>query len=409
MNHRPITGPNSLPTALVPNRWIANSTGEHHERDRHHPRLERGRGHLEPFHRRQHRDRRCDHAVAVEQRGAEDAQRDQHRPTGPPWRQRALHERDQGHDAALALVVRAHDHRHVLDRHDDRDRPEDQRDDPVDVVLVDLDAFGEEHGLHRVQGAGADVAEHHTQSAQGQRAQPRGARLLHGDPGLRRATLRRTGLGGRRRTVVSTPVGVLPAIALTPLARSVQRSRAACAGAVSTDLRRGTGLAPVWPNAGVAQRRCGPTPVWPVASPARRRRRGIGTTRASTTPSDTQLVNCGADAQRAHPITPGRSSTSTPSIRPWTGADRGARPRTSAGGARHSILTMGWRITRAGNDVGESAARVGGHRPRSGQPGSPGVGGACVAASIRASSSRRRAWSCQTRTCRPSVRVRADV
>ena len=25
MNHRPITGPNSLPTALVPNRWIANS------------------------------------------------------------------------------------------------------------------------------------------------------------------------------------------------------------------------------------------------------------------------------------------------------------------------------------------------------------------------------------------------
>src|SRR5689334_20322033 len=35
----------------------------------------------------------------------------------------------------------------------------------------------------------------------------------------------------------STPVGVLPAIALAPLARSLRRSRAGCAGAISPDLR----------------------------------------------------------------------------------------------------------------------------------------------------------------------------
>ena len=44
-------------------------------------------------------------------------------------------QRDQGHDPALAVVVRAHDERHVLDRDDDRDRPEHERDDAVDAGL----------------------------------------------------------------------------------------------------------------------------------------------------------------------------------------------------------------------------------------------------------------------------------
>ena len=42
--------------------------------------------------------------------------------------------RDQRHDPALAVVVRAHHQADVLDGDDQRHRPEDQRDHPVDVV-----------------------------------------------------------------------------------------------------------------------------------------------------------------------------------------------------------------------------------------------------------------------------------
>ena len=49
-----------------------------------------------------------------------------------PGEPRPLDQRDQGHDAALAVVVGAHDERHVLDRDDDRDRPEDERQHAVD-------------------------------------------------------------------------------------------------------------------------------------------------------------------------------------------------------------------------------------------------------------------------------------
>src|SRR6476469_5016489 len=79
------------------------------------------------------------------------------------------YQRDQGHDAALAVVVRPHYQQHVRDRDDDRDRPEDQRYDPVDVVLDDrhrMRVARVENGLHRVERAGPQVAEDYPQCAE---------------------------------------------------------------------------------------------------------------------------------------------------------------------------------------------------------------------------------------------------
>ena len=52
---------------------------------------------------------------------------------------RAADQGDQRHDPALAVVVGAHHEQDVGDRHDDRHRPEDQRDDPEDGLRRRLD------------------------------------------------------------------------------------------------------------------------------------------------------------------------------------------------------------------------------------------------------------------------------
>ena len=77
MNQAIITGPKSRPTAAVPWRWTANSAtmmtaviGTIHSSNS-------GVDDLDALDRRQHRDRGGDHAVAEEQRGAEDAERGQ--------------------------------------------------------------------------------------------------------------------------------------------------------------------------------------------------------------------------------------------------------------------------------------------------------------------------------------------
>ena len=78
-NHTSITGPNSQPTVPVPLRWITNSairiTSEIGTTRWATP----GVGDLQPRDGREHGDRRRDHAVAEEQRGAEDPERDQQR------------------------------------------------------------------------------------------------------------------------------------------------------------------------------------------------------------------------------------------------------------------------------------------------------------------------------------------
>ena len=92
------------------------------ERDRHDVVLERGRRDVETLHRAEHRDGRRDDAVAVEQRRAEQPERDQQRAPAPlASAMLALqHEREQREDAALAAVVGAQDEDEVLDDDDEQ-------------------------------------------------------------------------------------------------------------------------------------------------------------------------------------------------------------------------------------------------------------------------------------------------
>ena len=134
-NHTTITGPNSAPTRAVPRDWIMNRP----------TRMTTVIGTtygsktcvaiVEALDRAEHRDGRRDHAVAVEQRRAEQAERDRASPRLFALAHRRLRdERQQREDAALAVVVGAHHEDQVLDRDDERQRPEDQRQHAEHVV-----------------------------------------------------------------------------------------------------------------------------------------------------------------------------------------------------------------------------------------------------------------------------------
>ena len=78
-NQTIITGPNRRPTPAVPMRWSRNSATMMAAVIGTTRCVQRRLGDLESLDRRQHRDRRRDHAVAQEQRGAEDPERRQQR------------------------------------------------------------------------------------------------------------------------------------------------------------------------------------------------------------------------------------------------------------------------------------------------------------------------------------------
>ena len=109
-----MTGPNSPPTRWVPYLWMANSPTRITEGGRHDIRAEQRRDDFQAFDGAQDRDRRRDHAVAVEQGRSEDAERDEQRPSDRQPRRPAggagpaRDQRGQREHAAFALVVRAH-------------------------------------------------------------------------------------------------------------------------------------------------------------------------------------------------------------------------------------------------------------------------------------------------------------
>ena len=145
---------------------------DHGHRDRQHVGLERRRDRLQPFHRAEHRDRRRDDAVAVEERGAEHAGEQQQRMQPRRSSGSLRGQRREGHDAALAAVVGTQDQDDVLERHDDHQGPEDRRDGADHVRGVENDRVdGVEDLLHRVQRAGADVAVHDAERAERQHAE----------------------------------------------------------------------------------------------------------------------------------------------------------------------------------------------------------------------------------------------
>ncbi|MCY1436036.1 hypothetical protein D9M71_521510 [compost metagenome] len=117
---------------------------------------------MQPLDRRQYRDRRGNHAVAIEQRGAEQSQQYQY-PAQPRIRRgRAPGQGGQRHDAALALVVGTQHEQYVFDRDHPDQRPEHQRQNAQHAVMVGLHAvMAGEDFFEGVQRAGADVAINH--------------------------------------------------------------------------------------------------------------------------------------------------------------------------------------------------------------------------------------------------------
>ena len=143
---------------------------QQHQGDRDHQCIEARVDDGQPFHRRENRNRGRDHAVAVEQRGGEHAQQ-HNQPAVARLADMTAEQRNEGETAALPLVVGAHEDRHILDRHHDQHRPENQAYDAEYVQPVDCDARRSGKGFaERIERAGTDIAEDDTDSPHGQRS-----------------------------------------------------------------------------------------------------------------------------------------------------------------------------------------------------------------------------------------------
>ena len=127
------------------------------QRDRDHIGLEQRGRDLQAFDRAQHRDRRGDHPVAVEQRGANQARRHDPEIALAVPAGRAQHQRGQRQQAAFAAVVGAHDDRDVFDRDDQHQRPEDQRQRAEDRVVAGI-VECQQRLANGIERRGADVA-----------------------------------------------------------------------------------------------------------------------------------------------------------------------------------------------------------------------------------------------------------
>ncbi len=142
-----------------------------HQRGRHHEWREAVVHHLQPLDRGEHRDRRRNDRVAVEERGRQHTQQhDAARPLGLVAV--ADDQREQRQAAPLAVIVRAHRDEDVLDRHDQRHRPENQAEHTEDVRPVDQQrVWPREALLERIERRGTDIAEDYADRAQRQRHQ----------------------------------------------------------------------------------------------------------------------------------------------------------------------------------------------------------------------------------------------
>ena len=81
-----VIGPKNAATLAVPRDCTANRATRIDDRERHHVGVERRRHDLEALDRREHRQRRRDDGVAVEQRAADDAEQDDVAPAAPSAR-----------------------------------------------------------------------------------------------------------------------------------------------------------------------------------------------------------------------------------------------------------------------------------------------------------------------------------
>ena len=132
---------------------------EDQQRDRNHIAVQLRRDDLEALDGGQNGDRRGHHAITVEHR------RPEHTDDGDDLHAAGIvlgvmqGQRDQRHDAALAAVVGTHDDRYVLQRNDDDERPEEQRQAAKHIRLVERDrVIAGEDFLHRIERRSPDIA-----------------------------------------------------------------------------------------------------------------------------------------------------------------------------------------------------------------------------------------------------------
>ena len=128
------------------------------KRNGHHIGLEGRCDDLEALDRREHRDRRRDDGIAIEQCCPDHAQ---HREPCDRLAHGALRQRHQRECAALPLIVGIEQDQHVFDGNDENQRPQDEREHAQHHGLAHsaIGAHGRRHRFAEgIERAGADVA-----------------------------------------------------------------------------------------------------------------------------------------------------------------------------------------------------------------------------------------------------------
>ena len=131
--------------------------GEENDRNRYHIGLEERGGDFQPLDRAQHRNGGRDDAVAIEQRGADQARR--HDPQVPFASTAGAAQRQRGKrkQSAFAAVVGAHDDEHVFHRDHQHQRPDDQRERAENGTLAQIAEINKRLA-DGVERRGADIA-----------------------------------------------------------------------------------------------------------------------------------------------------------------------------------------------------------------------------------------------------------
>ena len=110
---------------------------------------------VQPFESAQHRDRRRDDAIAVDQRRSEQPHDDKEAPTFGPV---CAGHRHQCQDTAFAVIVGAHHEQAIFDGNGDDQCPEDQRETTERRLRGKMSAGRADDRLQRIERTGPEVA-----------------------------------------------------------------------------------------------------------------------------------------------------------------------------------------------------------------------------------------------------------
>jgi hypothetical protein len=169
-------GPEQLSHAAGPRPLEKEKREQNAGADRHDVGTDPRRDDAQAFDRRHDRNGRGDHAVAVEERRAENSKAKEDALRRPIRQGVAvrLDEADEGENPAFAVEVGHEDEDQIFDADHEDQRPEYERQDPEHFRLRRRQAvLGLEAFADRVERAGADIAVHHSEGGQGKKGEPR--------------------------------------------------------------------------------------------------------------------------------------------------------------------------------------------------------------------------------------------